>query len=56
MVVLIDQGMCYFSIKVYNVEAAGGVAAILANSVPGILFSGANGNATYVPKIPTYMV
>jgi serine protease len=51
-VVLCDRGTITFQVKVQNVQAAGGVAAVIANNAPGT-FSGTlgAGNSSTIPAI-----
>ena len=54
-VALISRGNCSFSIKLRNVQAAGGVGAIVVNNAPGTIVMGQDGTAGQ-PTIPGFMV
>ncbi|MBH9578329.1 S8 family serine peptidase [Inhella proteolytica] len=55
-IALITRGTCDFSVKVRNVQAAGGVGAVVVNRVPGLMVMGQNGDGLPQPSIPAYMV
>ena len=55
LIVMVDRGGCFFSEKVRNIEAAGGLAAIVANNVKGTPFPGAFGGGETI-GIPGFMV
>jgi len=54
-VALISRGSCSFSVKLRNVQAAGGVGAIVVNNAAGALVMGGDGTANQ-PTIPAFMV
>ena len=54
-IALISRGVCDFSVKLRNVQAAGGVGAIVVNRVPGAFVMGTNGEPNQ-PTIPGFMV
>ncbi len=54
-VVLIDRGGCFFSAKIQNVEAGGGLAGIIGLVAPGAPFAGGFGGGP-LPGIPGYMI
>ena len=54
-IALISRGVCDFSVKLRNVEAAGGVGAIVVNREPGAFVMGSNGEPNQ-PTIPGFMV
>ena len=54
-VALISRGTCSFSTKLRNVQAAGGVGAIVVNNVAGSFVMGQDGTASQ-PTIPGFMV
>jgi subtilisin family serine protease len=54
-VALISRGSCSFSTKLGNVQAAGGVGAIVVNNAPGSFVMGQDGTANQ-PTIPGFMV
>jgi subtilisin family serine protease len=54
-VALISRGSCSFSSKLRNVQAAGGVGAIVVNNVSGTIVMGQDGTANQ-PTIPGFMV
>ncbi len=53
-IALIDRGNCAFTVKVANAQAAGAIAAIVVNNVPGAPFSMAGTDPTIT--IPSVMV
>jgi minor extracellular serine protease Vpr len=53
-IVLVDRGVCGFSIKISNIAAAGGTAGIIGLVAPGEPFSGGFGGG--VPSIPGFMI
>ena len=53
-IVLVDRGVCGFSIKISNIAAGGGVAGIIGLIAPGDPFEGGFGGGT--PNVPGYMV
>ncbi|MES2959109.1 MAG: S8 family serine peptidase [Pseudomonadota bacterium] len=54
-IALITRGTCDFSVKLRNVQAAGGVGAIVANREAGLLVMGTDGLPSQ-PTIPGFMV
>ena len=54
-IALISRNVCDFSVKLRNVQAAGGVGAIVVNRVPGTIAMGTNGEPNQ-PTIPGFMV
>ncbi len=54
-IVLIDRGTCFFSTKIQNVEAAGGLAGIIGLIAPGDPFAGGFGGGDF-PGIPGFMI
>jgi len=54
-VALISRGACSFSVKLRNVQAAGGVGAIVVNNAAGAIAMGQDGTADQ-PTIPGFMV
>jgi subtilisin family serine protease len=54
-IALITRGTCDFSVKLRNVQDAGGVGAIVVNREPGAFTMGQNG-APNQPTIPGFMV
>jgi subtilisin family serine protease len=54
-VALISRGSCSFSVKLRNVQAAGGVGAIVVNNAPGVIVMGQDGTPNQ-PTIPGFMV
>ncbi|MFT3776219.1 MAG: M36 family metallopeptidase [Minicystis sp.] len=53
-IAIVDRGTCNFTVKVYNAQAAGAVAVIIANNADGIAF--APGGTDTKVKIPSGMV
>lgn len=54
-VVLVDRGACNFTLKIKNIQDAGGTAGIIGLVGPGGPFSGGDGDDTPI-TIPGYMV
>ena len=54
-IALLSRGVCDFTVKVQNVQDAGGLGAIVVNREPGIFIMGQNDNPVQ-PTIPAYMV
>ena len=54
-IALITRGTCDFSVKMRNVQAAGGVGAIVVNRVPGAFVMGTNGDGLPDAMIPGFM-
>ena len=54
-IALISRGVCDFTVKMRNVQNAGGVGAIVINRVPGAFVMGGNGEPNQ-PTIPAFMV
>jgi subtilisin family serine protease len=54
-IALITRGTCDFTVKLRNVQAAGGLGAVVVNREPGLLLMGTNGEPNQ-PTIPGYMV
>jgi minor extracellular serine protease Vpr len=54
-IALITRGTCDFSVKLRNVQAAGGVGAIVVNREPGVFIMGQDGLPGQ-PTIPGFMV
>ena len=55
LIVLVDRGVCNFSIKIYNIQRGGGLAGIIGLVAPGAPFSGSLG-AGGPFTIPGYMI
>ena len=55
-VALITRGTCDFSVKMRNVQNAGGVGALVLNRVPGAFVMGQNGDGLPQPTIPGFML
>ncbi len=53
-IVLVDRGVCGFSIKISNIAAAGGVAGMIGLVAPGEPFAGGFGGGE--PSIPGFMI
>lgn len=54
-IVAVDRGTCNFSLKIQNIEAAGGVLGIIMLVAPGAPFPGGFGGGD-LPTIPAYMI
>jgi subtilisin family serine protease len=54
-IALISRGVCDFTVKMRNVQNAGGVGAIVLNREPGAFVMGGNGEPNQ-PTIPGFMV
>jgi subtilisin family serine protease len=54
-IVLVDRGVCNFSIKIYNIQQGGGLAGIIGLVAPGDPFEGSYG-AGGPFTIPGYMI
>jgi subtilisin family serine protease len=54
-IVLVDRGACFFSTKIQNIEAGGGLVGIIGLVAPGAPFAGGFGAGT-PPNIPGYMI
>ena len=54
-IALITRGTCDFSIKMRNVQAAGGIGAIVVNREPGAFVMGTNGDGLPEATIPGFM-
>ena len=54
-IVLVDRGACFFSTKIQNIEAGGGLVGIIGLIAPGEPFQGGFGTGT-PPGIPGYMI
>jgi hypothetical protein len=52
--VLVDRGVCGFSIKISNIAAGGGLAGIIGLIAPGDPFEGGFGGGT--PSVPGFMI
>ncbi len=55
-IALVSRGGCSFSVKVRNVQSAGGAAALVANNVAGDPVAMASDGTPDQPTIPAYMV
>ena len=55
-IALITRGTCDFSVKLRNVQAAGGVGALVVNREPGTFVMGQNGDGGPQPTIPGFML
>ena len=55
LVVLVDRGGCFFSTKIQNIDAAGGIVGIIGLVAPGAPFDGGFGGGP-IPAIPGYMI
>lgn len=55
MVVLVDRGACNFTLKIFNIDQAGGVVGIIGLVAPGAPFSGGDGGDGPI-TIPGYMI
>ncbi|RIK29161.1 MAG: peptidase S8 [Anaerolineae bacterium] len=53
-IVLVDRGVCGFSIKISNIAAGGGLVGIIGLIAPGDPFEGGFGGGS--PTIPGYMI
>lgn len=53
-IVLVDRGVCAFSMKGANVSAGGGLVAVIGLVAPGAPFEGAFGGGTVT--VPTFMI
>ena len=53
-IVLVDRGVCSFSLKIANIAAAGGMLGIIGLITPDVPFVGAFGGG--VQTIPGYMI
>jgi hypothetical protein len=54
-IVMVDRGVCPFSVKIQFIEAAGGILGIIGLVTPEAPFAGAFGGGT-PPTIPGYMI
>ena len=54
-IVMVDRGACFFSLKIQNIEAAGGILGIIGLIAPGAPFAGGFGDGT-PPVIPGFMI
>ncbi len=54
-IVLVDRGVCGFSVKIYNIQRGGGVAGIIGLVAPGDPFAGGFGGGGPF-TIPGYMI
>jgi subtilisin family serine protease len=54
-IVLVDRGACFFSTKIQNIDAGGGLVGIIGLIAPGAPFDGGFG-AGSPPGIPGYMI
>jgi minor extracellular serine protease Vpr len=54
-VVLVDRGVCNFTLKAKHISEAGGLLAIIAQNAPGDAFEGGDGGDRPI-DIPAYMV
>lgn len=55
LVVLVDRGACNFTLKIKNIDDAGGVVGIIGLIAPGAPFSGGDGGDAPI-TIPGYMI
>ncbi len=55
LAVLVDRGACNFTLKIYNIQQAGGVVGVIGLIAPGDPFSGGDGGDGPI-TIPGYMV
>ena len=55
-IALITRGTCDFSVKMRNVQNAGGVGALVLNREPGVFVMGQNGDGLPQPTIPGFML
>jgi subtilisin family serine protease len=54
-VALVSRGNCFFSVKLRNVQAAGGVGAIVVNNAPGAPITMGTDGLPSQPTIPGFM-
>lgn len=54
-IALLSRGDCDFTVKIRNVQNAGGIGALVVNREPGTFVMGQNGEPSQ-PTIPAYMV
>jgi minor extracellular serine protease Vpr len=54
-VVLVDRGVCNFTLKIKNVGDAGGIVGIIGQNAPGAPFAGGDGGDRPI-TIPGYMI
>jgi minor extracellular serine protease Vpr len=54
-IVLVDRGVCNFTLKIKNIRDAGGLLGIIAQNAPGDAFEGGDGGDRPV-DVPAYMV
>ena len=55
-IALLSRGSCTFSTKIRNAQAAGAVAVVMVNNIPGDPISMATDGTVSQPTIPAYMV
>jgi len=55
LVVLVDRGACNFTLKIFNVQEAGGLVGIIGLVAPGAPFQGGDGGDGPI-TIPGYMI
>lgn len=55
LIVLVDRGACNFTLKIKNIDEAGGVVGIIGLIAPGAPFSGGDGGDRPI-TIPGYMI
>ncbi|MGE5094271.1 MAG: S8 family serine peptidase [Betaproteobacteria bacterium] len=55
-IALLSRGTCTFSTKIRNAQAAGAVAVVVVNNVPGDPIAMAQDGSANQPTIPAYMV
>lgn len=55
LIVLVDRGVCNFSVKIYNIQRGGGLAGIIGLVAPGAPFAGGAGPGGPF-TIPGYMI
>ncbi len=55
-IVLVDRGVCGFSVKISNIAEGGGAAGIIGLVAPGLPFPGGLSDGEFFDQIPGYMI